>query len=58
MYMDDDGANTLEPSGVIRAGREFDIERRFLNRNRLSLDYVKKHIFRLRDTYFEYVVLR
>ena len=54
--MDDDGANTLEPGGVIRSGREFDIERRFLNKNRLSSDYVKKHILRLRDAYFEYVI--
>ncbi len=42
--MDDDGRNTLEPGGVIRPGREFDIERRFLNKNRLSNNYVKKHI--------------
>ncbi len=54
---DDDGRNTLEPGGVIRAGREFDIERRFLNKNRLSSDYIKKHILRLRDTYFVYVSL-
>ncbi len=53
---DQDGANTLKPAGVLRAGREFDIERRFLNKNRLNSDYIKKHILRLRDSYFKYVI--
>jgi hypothetical protein len=50
--MDDDGKNTLEPDGAIRPGREFDIERRFLNQNRLSIDYIKKHILRLINIYY------
>ncbi len=51
-----DHANTLESGGLLRASREFDIDPNFLNRNRLSSDYVKKHITRLRDAYMKYVV--
>ncbi len=53
---DDDGRNTLEPGGLIRPSREFDIEQSFLNRNRLSTDYIKKHILRLRNASLRYVL--
>ncbi len=53
---DDDGRNTLEPGGLLRANREFDVEPNFLNRNRLSESYIKRHILRLRDAYMKYVV--
>ncbi len=53
---DPDHANYLAPGGLLRASREFDIEPQFLNRNRLSESYVKKHILRLRDAYVRYVV--
>jgi hypothetical protein len=51
---DDDGANTIETAYLVKVGREFDTERSFLNRNRLSSDYVKKHILRVRDAGLEY----
>ncbi len=53
---DDDGRNTLEPDGLVQISREFDIESNFLNRNRLSSDYLKKHVLRMRDAYLRYVV--
>jgi hypothetical protein len=51
---DEDGANTIETSYLVRLGKEYDIERKFLNRNRLSTEYVKKHILRVRDAGLEY----
>ena len=52
---DDDGRNTLETDYLVRIYNEFDTERTFLNRNRFSTDYIKKHILRLRDAYITYV---
>jgi len=52
---DKSGINVVNPLDVKAPTREFDIENRFLNRNRFSEAYIKKHLLRLRDTYFEYV---
>ena len=51
----DDGQNFTKPGGLINPITEFDIENRFLNRNRLTESYIKKHILRLRDVYFTYI---
>jgi hypothetical protein len=53
-----DGQNFVKPGGLITPTTEFEIESRFLNRNRLTEAYVKKHILRLRDVYFSYVQTR
>jgi len=55
---DPDNVNYLEPGGLLKASREFDIEPNFLNKNRLSSDYVKKHVLRLRDASLRYVLER
>jgi hypothetical protein len=52
---DDDGRNTLETSYLIRIAKQIDTKRTFLNRNRMSEDYVKEHLLRLRDASIEYV---
>ncbi|RUM66030.1 MAG: hypothetical protein DSZ06_04050 [Sulfurospirillum sp.] len=52
---DDDGRNTLETAYAVRIYNEFDTEKTFLNRNRLSTDYVKRHILRLKDAYLNFV---
>lgn len=49
------GINFVKPGGLINPVTEFDIENRFLNRNRLTESYLKNHILRLRDVYFTYV---
>lgn len=51
----DDGQNFLRPGGLKNPTTEFEIENRFLNRDRLSASYLKKHILRLRDVYFTYI---
>ncbi len=51
----DDGQNFVLPGGVINPVTEFEIENRFLNKDRLSESYIKKHILRLRDVYFTYI---
>lgn len=51
----DTGINFAKPGGLINPVTEFDIENRFLNRNRLTESYLKNHILRLRDVYFTYV---
>ena len=49
------GVNSLRPGGARNPNIGFEIEDRFLNRNRLTESYVKKHILRLRDVYFTYI---
>ncbi len=51
----DDGQNFVKPGGLINPITEFEIENRFLNRNRLTESYLKNHILRLRDVYFTYI---
>ncbi len=53
---DDTGINAVNPKDAKEAEREFRIRNRFLNRDRLNEDYLKKHILRLRNVYFDYVV--
>jgi len=50
-----DGQNFVKPGGAKNPKTEFEIEDRFLNRNRLTEAYIKNHILRLRDIYFTYV---
>ena len=51
----DDSQNFVKPGGLINPKLEFDIESRFLNRNRFTESYIKKHILRLRNAYLTYV---
>ena len=51
----DDGQNFVKPGGARNPNTEFEIEDKFLNRNRLTESYVKNHILRLRDVYFTYI---
>jgi hypothetical protein len=52
---DKSGINVINPKDAKIAIREFDVKSRFLNRYRLSEDYIKKHILRFRDVYFRYL---
>ena len=51
----DDGQNFVKPGGAKNPKTEFELEDRFLNRNRLTESYIKKHLLRLRDAYFTYI---
>ncbi|NPA59888.1 MAG: YjbH domain-containing protein [Epsilonproteobacteria bacterium] len=51
----DDSVNALKPGGARNPDTGFEIEDRFLNRNRLTESYIRKHILRLRDVYFTYI---
>ena len=53
---DTSGENTIKPSGAIDPQLAFNPRSRFLNRDRLSEDYLLAHILRLRDAYFTYVM--
>ena len=52
---DKSGINAINPKDAKIANREFNAKSRFLNRYRLSEDYIKKHILRFRDVYFRYL---
>jgi len=51
---DPEGENNVNPGGAIVPDFSFDIESKFLNRNRLNLDYLQRHLLRLRDAYLTY----
>jgi hypothetical protein len=51
----DDGTNTIVTGGAIDPKVSFDSENYFLNRNRLQLGYIQKHLFRLINSFDEYV---
>lgn len=50
----DDGSNQLKPSGGIIPKTEFELDSYYLNRDRLNASYIKEHIDRMREAYFEY----
>lgn len=51
----DNNRNYLTPSGAVYPTSEHELEEQYLNRNRLSESYIRKHILRLRDAYIKYV---
>ena len=53
--MRDDGSNTIVTGGGVDPKVAFDSENYFLNRNRLQLGYIQNHLFRLINSFDEYV---
>jgi hypothetical protein len=53
--LDENHRNYIGPNDALPVSRVYDIEDRFLNRNRLNIDYIKKHLSRFRDAHNEFV---
>ena len=53
---DSSGQNFIRNNIALNPKLEFNANSRFLNRDRLNIYYLQKHILRLRDAYFNYVI--
>ena len=47
--------NNVNPSGAVVPALAYDIQSDLLNRNRLNISYLQKHILRMRNAYFTFV---
>ncbi len=55
VVFDENSRNDLKPDGAVKPKHRWEINSRFLNRDRLNEPYIKREILRVRDAYFSFV---